>query len=100
MTSIVLTKIFSLTSISFLFALLVTPLLTNFLYKYKLGKNIREDGTTPIFSKLHAAKKGTPTMGGVLVWGTTLILAAVFWFLDRVAGWRDFHALNFLTRRE
>jgi phospho-N-acetylmuramoyl-pentapeptide-transferase len=83
-----------------LFALLVTPLLTNFLYKYKLGKNIREDGSTPIFSKLHAAKKGTPTMGGVLVWGTVAVLISGFWFLDRVVGWDYFHSLNFLTRRE
>lgn len=100
MTSLVLTKIFTLTTIAFLFALLVTPLWTYILYKYKLTKNIREDGTTPVFSKLHAGKKGTPTLGGVLVWGTVLALAAIFWFLDRVVGWEAFHALNFLTRRE
>jgi phospho-N-acetylmuramoyl-pentapeptide-transferase len=100
MTSLVLTKIFTLTSLAFLFALVLTPLLTNLLYKYKLGKNIREDKNTPVFSKLHAAKKGTPTMGGILVWGTTTILAGVFWFLDRVLGLETFHSLNFLTRRE
>jgi len=100
MTSLALTKIFSLTSIAFLLALVVTPLLTNVLYKYKLGKNIREDGSTPIFSKLHAAKKGTPTMGGVLIWGTVVILAVVFWVLDRALGLQVFHSLNFLTRRE
>jgi phospho-N-acetylmuramoyl-pentapeptide-transferase len=99
-TSLVLTKIFSLASLAFLFALLLTPLLTKYLYKYKLRKNIREDGSTPIFTKLHAAKKGTPTMGGVLVWGTTIIFASGFWFLDRVLGWEFFHPLNFLTRRE
>lgn len=100
MTSLVLTKIFSLTTIAFLFALLVTPLLSHFLYKYKLRKSIRQDPNTPIFSQLHAAKKGTPTMGGILVWGTAVILAGSFWFLDRVLGWDFFHALNFLTRRE
>jgi len=100
MTSLVLTKIFSLTSIAFLFALLVTPLLTNILYKYKLRKNIREDGITPVFSKLHAGKKGTPTMGGLLVWVTVTILAVVFWLLDRVFHLQAFHAVNFLTRRE
>jgi phospho-N-acetylmuramoyl-pentapeptide-transferase len=100
MTSLVLTKIFSLTTISFLLALVVTPLLTNVLYKYKLGKNIREDGTTPIFSKLHASKKGTPTMGGVLVWFVAGFLAAAFWFLDRVLDLHALHNFNFLTRRE
>lgn len=100
MTSLVLTKIFSLTTIGFLLALVVTPLLSNVLYKYKLGKNIRSDGSTPIFSKLHASKKGTPTMGGVLVWAVTAFIATVFWFLDRALDLQIFHNFNFLTRRE
>ncbi len=100
MTADILIKIFSLSSVAFLFAVTVTPLLTDFLYRYKLGKQIRNDGSTPIFSKLHASKKGTPTMGGVLVWGTTAFLATLFWVLDRVFGFTDFHIFNFLTRRE
>lgn len=96
----VLTKIFSLTSIGFLLALLGTPLVSNLLYKFKLYKNIRNDGSTPIFSELHAGKQGTPTMGGILVWGTVLVMATTFWFLDRVLGLEAFHILNFLTRKE
>lgn len=100
MTSLVLTKIFTLTSLSFILALVATPLLTHFLYKYKLGKNIRTSKETPLFSKMHAAKKGTPTMGGLLVWVTTVVLVGVFWLLDRGFGLADFHNLNILTRRE
>lgn len=96
----ILIKIFSLSAFGFLFALLVTPLFTNFLYKNKLGKQIRSDGSTPVFSKLHKDKKGTPTMGGVLIWGTLLILAAFFWFGDRALGIAVFHKFNFLTRKE
>ncbi len=95
-----LTKIFILLSISFIVSLVLTPILTNFLYKHKLGKNIRSNGDTPLFTKMHAAKSGTPTMGGILIWGTTLILASVFWFLDRVAHIQSFHFFNFLTRKE
>lgn len=95
-----LTKIFTLTSLGFLGALVCTPLLTKFLFKYKLGKQIRNDGTTPLFSAMHAKKQGTPTMGGVLVWGTLTALIVSFWFLDRVLGISFFHNLNFLTRRE
>lgn len=95
-----LTKIFLLTSLSFLGALLVTPLLTNFLYTHKLGKQIRDDGSTPLFSKLHAQKAGTPTMGGILIWGTTLALAVIFWCGDRLFHFRGFHFFNFLTRKE
>ncbi len=95
-----LTKILSLTSISFAFALALTPLLSNYLYKNGLGKNIRSDGTTPLYSKMHAGKAGTPTMGGVLIWGTTVLLITTFWFLDRVLKIDFFHNLNFLTRKE
>lgn len=100
MTTDILIKIFSLSSVAFLFAVTVTPLLTDFLYRYKLGKQIRSDGSTPIYTKLHAGKAGTPTMGGVLVWGTAAALATLFWVLDRAIGLTDFHAFNFLTRRE
>lgn len=100
MTADSLVKIFSLSSVAFLFAITVTPIMTDFLYQFKLGKRIRNDGSTPIFSKLHKAKAGTPTMGGVLVWGTVAFLAALFWVLDRALGLTDFHIFNFLTRRE
>ncbi|MBI4363322.1 MAG: phospho-N-acetylmuramoyl-pentapeptide-transferase [Candidatus Doudnabacteria bacterium] len=95
-----LIKVFLLSAISFIVAILLTPLLTHFLYKHKVGKQIRAEGDTPLFSKLHKNKAGTPTMGGVLVWGTTLLLAVGFWFLDRVLNLEFFHRLNFLTRAQ
>jgi phospho-N-acetylmuramoyl-pentapeptide-transferase len=93
-------KIFSLAAISFGTAMALTPALTSFLYKHKVGKQIRADGDTPVFTKMHAKKKGTPTMGGVLIWFTTLSLAVIFWFLDRILGFNFFHELNFLTRQQ
>jgi len=95
-----LTKVFSLAAISFVLAMALTPVLTKFLYKYKMGKQIRKDGDTPVFSQLHEKKRGTPTMGGILIWFTTILLALAFWFFDRVAGWEFFHNLNFLTRQQ
>lgn len=100
MNSFALTKILTLTSLSFAFALALTPILTKFLYKYKLGKQIRNDGSTPIFSKMHGQKEGTPTMGGILIWGTTVCLITIFWFLDIILGFSSFHWLNFMTRKE
>lgn len=93
-------KILVLAFAAFLFAGFVTPLLTNFLYKHKLGKKIRNSGNTPIFSKLHAAKEGTPTMGGVLIWGTVLVFAGVFYILAQVFESDTISSLNFLTRSE
>ncbi len=95
-----LIKLFSLSTIAFLFAIAVTPILTELMYRFKLGKNIRSDGTTPLYSGLHEKKRGTPTMGGVLIWGTALVLAGSFWVADRIFGISQFHLLNFMTRRE
>lgn len=95
-----LIKIFTLTTISFAVALFTTPILSAFLYKNRLGKNIRNDGSTPIFSKLHSKKAGTPTMGGILIWGTVIFLISIFWIFDRILDIESLRFLNFLTRRE
>jgi phospho-N-acetylmuramoyl-pentapeptide-transferase len=93
-------KILTLSTLAFVFAILWTPLLTHYLYKYKLGKNIRNSGKTPIFSKLHAHKAGTPTMGGILIWLTLLILIVLFNFLGDFLNWELLAKLNFLSRSE
>lgn len=93
-------KILLLAMAAFVFAGFMTPLLTNFLYKHKLGKKIRNSGETPIFSKLHAAKEGTPTMGGILIWGTVLIFAVGLYLIAHIFDWEFARNLNFLTRSE
>jgi phospho-N-acetylmuramoyl-pentapeptide-transferase len=89
-------QVLILTTISFVLAIAWTPLLTNILFKYKLGKKIRDSVSAPIMSALHQAKSGTPTMGGVLVWLTTLVVALLFFWLDEL----NVVHLNFLTRGE
>ena len=92
-------KIFSLTFISFLVAMVWTPILTHFLYKYKLGKQIRDSVKSPIFSSLHQKKSGTPTMGGILIWVTVLVISVFTYYLSI---WFDsyFSFLNFLNRSQ
>ncbi|MDD5627209.1 MAG: phospho-N-acetylmuramoyl-pentapeptide-transferase [Patescibacteria group bacterium] len=92
-----LTKVFLLSGLSFLIAILWTPLLIKFLKKYKIGKSIRTDGA-PLYTKLHQKKEGTPTMGGMLIWITVLFLAILFFALDKLTHIPFFHYLNFLTR--
>jgi phospho-N-acetylmuramoyl-pentapeptide-transferase len=96
----VLAKIFTLTSLAFVTALAFTPVLLRFLNKNKFGKQIRNDGTTPLFSQMHNGKAGTPSMGGILVWGTLAALMFVFWLLDRVLHLRAFSHLDFYSRKE
>lgn len=81
-------------------AVIMTPALTNFLYRHRLGKQIRDPRETPIYSALHAGKAATPTMGGVLVWGTTLMLLGIGWFLAQVSQSGFLQSLNFWSRSE
>lgn len=80
-------------------ATILTPPWTNLLYKYRLGKQIREDANTPVFMSLHRKKAGTPTMGGVLIWGTTLLVTFIFFLLNRAIDgfWAQ---INFLSRSQ
>lgn len=94
----ILAKILTLTTISFVVAILWTPLLTNLLYKFKFGKSLRSSKQAPIFAKMHAKKAGTPTMGGVLVWLTVLVIALAFLFIHSVAPDNLFGRMTFLTR--
>lgn len=66
---------------SFIIAVLLTPYLSALLQRFKLYKTIREttiDGKiAEIFRKLHLKKEGTPTMGGILIWGVTFLMVAI-----------------------
>jgi len=93
-------KILSLTFISFIVAFFLTPFLTSLLYKYRLGKQIRKSDKTPVFSSLHKSKEGTPTMGGILVWGVVVIVGVVIWFLGSVLEIEAFGKLNFFSRSQ
>ncbi len=100
MTDFYIIKLLFFTTSAFVFTVLWTPLLTHFLYKHKLGKQIRDDGSTPIFTKMHQAKSGTPTMGGVLIWVTTLLFALAFFYLAKIFPMDILKTLNFLSRSQ
>ncbi len=92
-------KSLSLGALAFVIAMLWTPLLLQILQRYGLGKQIRESGA-PIFYKLHQKKAGTPTMAGVLIWGTLLIIVGGVWAAAQITGHPFWEALNFLNREE
>lgn len=100
MPDLEIVKILVMTTLGFVLAMLLTPAWTHFLYKFKLSKSIRNDGSTPIYSQLHKKKEGTPTMGGVLIWLTVLILAIVFFLIGHFWAGSWLGSFNFLTRRE
>ena len=100
MSSLSVIKVLLLSTLSFVTAILWTPLLTHVLFRYRLGKQIRTAASAPIFSKMHQAKSGTPTMGGVLVWGTTLALLLTFHEANLLFGGAFFSSMDFLSRQQ
>jgi len=55
------------------FSLLIGPRIIRLLRRYQLGEEIRDDGPAS-----HLAKKGTPTMGGLII-VISIILAVLLW---------------------
>lgn len=96
-------KIFSFAALAFFMALLFTPTLTYFLYKYKFWKKevkakAIDGGEIPVFQKFHTENETkTPRAGGILFWLTTLILSFLFLIISRITGIEE---LNFLSREE
>lgn len=76
--SFALAKTVWLATLAFIVAVLWTPLFTDFLYRNRLGKRIRQTGfdekKAPIFYSLHKHKENTPTMGGLLIWITVAVV--------------------------
>ena len=100
-------KVFGLTGFSFFVAFFLTPLLTHYLYRYKLWPKKNDRAA---LSGEHAAvisglmqersPRETPRMGGILIWGTTLIVTILFWSLGKIFDGVLFTKLNFLSREQ
>lgn len=87
-------RILIITTISFIIALFITPLIVKLLRKIKANKQIRSD-----ISDLHAHKENTLTMGGIIIWATVLGTAAIYFLLGLFFDgfWSK---LNFVDRAE
>lgn len=66
---------------AFVLGLLLTPWFVSFLRKNRLGKQLRVEAVdgreASVFRTYHQHKFGTPTMGGLLIWGSILVTVLV-----------------------
>jgi len=73
-----LIQVFGWSALTFILTLALTPLYIKLAKKFKLGKQIREKALSgekaSIFNEMHAKKTGTLTMGGVIMWGSVLLI--------------------------
>lgn len=71
-------------ALSFLTAMALTPFWAHILYKYKFWKQAKEEtlygSYATVFQKLHGEKhrRNIPTLAGILVWGTILLITLIF----------------------
>ncbi len=105
MTTFDILRVFIPATMSFLIGVGITPFLTHFLYSRKMwkqkGGKLALDGTpAQVFNSLHEKKEvGTPRFGGVIVWGSVLLTAAllqVLWIMFPDA----FEQLAFISRNQ
>lgn len=86
--------------LAFAIALTLARPFIRLLRHLKLGKNIRtvaSDGkSAELYSALHSKKAGTPTMGGILIWGSTLLTI----FISRILSYFGLFEHSLLSRKE
>lgn len=101
-----LVKLFIPATIAFIVGILITPLVTHYLYKHEMWKKkagkIAPDGrATPIFNELHKHKEvGTPKMGGIVIWLSVCITIMGFWIISRIFPIYAFEKFDFLSRSQ
>ena len=95
---------------AFAFGILFAPLLTHYLFKYKVWKKTvgktALDGTPAVeFERLRmtvhsGTETQTPRMGGVLIWVTVLFVTFVLWLLAQVLSDPFIDKLDFFSRSQ
>jgi len=103
-------KVFIPATASFVVGIALAPLLTHYLFKYRVWKKIAGktalDGTPAVeFEKLrmtvHAGTETrTPRMGGILIWVTATLVTVGLWTLARFVPLPFFAKLDFLSRSQ
>ena len=97
-------KVFTASSLAFIVGMLITPVVTHYLYKYKAWKKnnvpVATDGRpAPISQKLHNDEnKKTPRMGGVVVWASAFITILIIWLISKIFPTDLTVKLDFLSR--
>ncbi len=93
--------------IAFIAGIALAPVLAHYLYKHRAwkkkggkGNGMGDDTGTPLFDELHKEREvSTPRMGGILVWGSTLITALGLWLLAVLFG-EPFASFDFISRSQ
>lgn len=104
---IAILKVFIPTAVAFCIGILITPLVTKYLYEFKMWKKKAGKGagygggSTPLFDALHKEKDtNTPRMGGIVIWASALLTIFFISALHILFPESIFGSLNFLSRSQ
>jgi phospho-N-acetylmuramoyl-pentapeptide-transferase len=99
-----LVKIFVPTAVAFFLGLFLTPLATNFFFKYKMWKRYSRNGEIKVaeFQKIHNEKEelNTPRIGGIIIWISVLLTTIVFYLFSIIFPGDTSEKMNFLSRNQ
>jgi phospho-N-acetylmuramoyl-pentapeptide-transferase len=87
-----------MTALAFAISAIAMPGLIRLLKHFKMGKQIRDAASAPVMAAKHAAKAGTPTMGGIVIWATVLLIVFAFSFGCKLFPGTWLCDANFLSR--
>lgn len=93
-------------TLAFIFGIILTPLLTHYLYKYKVwkktGGKMALNGTVATeFNRLKGeGELKTPRMGGIVIWGSVLVTIGFIYILKLLFPTSIFDELFFISRSE
>jgi phospho-N-acetylmuramoyl-pentapeptide-transferase len=103
-------KVFIPATTSFMVGILFAPLLTHYLFKFRVWKKVTSktalDGTPAVeFERLRTTvhtgtETSTPRMGGMLIWVSVTVVTLGIWLLARFFPATVFEKLDFLSRSQ
>ncbi len=92
-----LSLIFVCSTFSFAIAYFISPYFIKLISKLKIHQQIKEEtlggSKTPLFHALHKQKTGTPTMGGIVIWLSVIIICLLS-ILSSYFGYTTFNLIN------
>ncbi len=97
-------KVITPAVLAFVIGIIITPLLTHYLYKYQAwkktpGKTALDGKEAAIFNLLHKEGEGkVPRMGGVVIWASATITIVGIWLLSKIVPTDLTVKLDFLSR--
>ncbi len=106
MDSLLFIKVFGPTALAFSIGILITPLVTYYLYKHevwkKTGGKVALNGLEAVeFNRIKGVDETkTPRMGGIVIWGSVFLTVLLLYVLKQLFPETVFAQLDFFSRSQ